>query len=211
MSGPNPDPERDGMRARTMSDRASIDLLRHGDTGERSYRGQIDDPLTEQGWSQLRAAVAGRDWDRIVSSSLQRCARFARELAQARGLPLTLDPRLAEYHFGDWQGVPIEQLGQQHGEALGRFWANPEAFPPPGAESLAGFRARLSAALDDAAARAATGRVLVITHGGAIRLLRCLVEGRHCGEMAGIDVPHASLHGLPWPVPGGAIAMPTSG
>ena len=88
----------------------SIDLLRHGDTGQRSYRGQLDDALSEPGWSQLRAAVEGQAWDAIVASTLQRCAAFARELANARGLPLRLDARLAEYHFGDWQGVPIEDI-----------------------------------------------------------------------------------------------------
>lgn len=179
----------------------TIELLRHGDTGQRSYRGQIDDPLTTTGWDQLRAAVAGRHWSRVVSSSLQRCAAFAAELADARGLPLQLDPRLAEYHFGDWQGVPIEDLAEHHGDALGRFWADPEAHPPPGAESLAAFQARLSAAIDGISAQADDGPVLVVTHGGAIRLLRCLVEGRSYADMAAIDVPHAALHALPWPLP----------
>ena len=175
-----------------------IELLRHGDTGQRSYRGQLDDALSEQGWAQLRAAVEGRSWDSIVSSSLQRCAAFARELAQARKLPLRLDARLAEYHFGHWQGMPIEQIAQEQGDALARFWADPVTCPPPGAETFAAFRDRLSAALDDVAAEAAGQRVLVVTHGGAIRLLRCLVEQRSYGDMAGIDVPHASLHRLSW-------------
>ena len=42
---------------------AGIDLLRHGDTGQRSYRGQLDDALSPLGWSQLRAAIFGRSWD----------------------------------------------------------------------------------------------------------------------------------------------------
>jgi alpha-ribazole phosphatase len=177
---------------------ASFDLLRHGDTGQRSYRGQLDDALTDQGWAQLRAAVLGKTWDLIVSSSLQRCAAFACELADARGVPLRLDARLAEYHFGHWQGVPIDVLDQEQGEALGRFWADPVAWPPPGAETFEAFRDRLSAALDDVAVEAGSQRVLVVTHGGAIRLLRCLVEERSFGDMAGVDVPHASLHALPW-------------
>lgn len=177
---------------------ASIELLRHGDTGQRSYRGRLDDPLLEIGWSQLRAAVLGRDWDAVVSSPLQRCAAFAQELAQARGLPLRLDARLAEYDFGDWQGVPIETLAEEQGEALGRFWSNPAAYPPPGAEAFDVFRARLVAALDDAAAVWPARRVLVVTHGGAIRLLRCVYEGRDFGDMAGIDVAHASLHAMSW-------------
>lgn len=176
-----------------------IELLRHGDTAQRSYRGQLDDALSELGWSQLRAAVQGRAWDCVVSSSLQRCAAFARELTLARELPLRIDARLAEYHFGDWQGVPIERIAEEQGDALARFWADPVKHPPPGAETFEAFRERLSAALDDIAMQATGPRVLVITHGGAIRLLRCLVERRSYGDMAGIEVPHASLHPLPWP------------
>lgn len=176
-----------------------IQLLRHGDTGQRSYRGQLDDPLSELGWSQLRNAVEGGAWDAIVSSSLQRCAAFARELSLSRGLPLRLDARLAEYHFGAWQGMPIERIAEEQGDALARFWADPVNHPPPGAETFEAFRDRLCAALDEIAAEAAGQRVLVITHGGAIRLLRCRVERRSYGDMAGIDVPHASLHPLPWP------------
>lgn len=177
---------------------AVIDLLRHGDTGQRSYRGQLDDALTELGWTQLRAAVKGLDWDVVVASTLQRCASFARDLAQARGIALRLDARLAEYHFGHWQGVPIETLADEQGDALGRFWADPVAHPPPGGETFAQFHARLSSALDDIAIEARGRRVLVVTHGGAIRLLRCVAEARDFGDMAGIDVPHASLHRLTW-------------
>jgi alpha-ribazole phosphatase len=178
----------------------SIDLLRHGDTGQRSYRGQLDDALSEQGWAQLRDAVNGHDWDIVVSSSLQRCAAFAQELARARGLPLRLDARLAEYDFGRWQGVPIEDIAKEQGDALANFWADPVAYPPPGGETFDAFRSRLSAALDDVASEAAGRRILVVTHGGAIRLLRCLVEKRSYGDMASIDVPHASLHPLRWPI-----------
>lgn len=184
-----------------MNDRVRIDLIRHGDTGQRSYRGQLDDPLSDLGWSQLRSAVEGRAWDLIVTSSLQRCACFARELADAMGLPLRVDDRLVEYHFGHWQGVPIETIAQTDADALGRFWSDPVAHPPPGGESFAGFRARLSSALDSLAVEARTARVLVVTHGGVIRLLRCVAETRGFGDMAGIDVPHASLHALSWPAP----------
>lgn len=183
-----------------------IDLLRHGDTGQRSYRGQLDDALTPLGWSQLRAAIFGRSWDAIVTSPLRRCAEFAQDLARARRVPMRVDPRLAEYHFGDWQGVPIETLAQEQGDALARFWADPVGHPPPGGEPFAVFRERLCAALNDVADAAETQRVLVVTHGGAIRLLRCEAEARDFGEMANIDVPHASLHALPWVAPSGTQA-----
>lgn len=177
----------------------TLTLLRHGDTGQHGYRGQLDDALSATGWQQLRAAVNGSAWDALVSSPLQRCAAFARELAGEREVPLRLDPRLAEYHFGDWQGVPLATLAAEQGAALGRFWADPLAHPPPGAEQLTAFQARLVAALDATIAAPGAGRVLLITHGGAIRLLRCLAEGRSLAEMANIEVAHASLHPLAWP------------
>jgi len=178
-----------------------IELLRHGDTGQRSYRGQLDDPLSELGWQQLREATQAGQWDAVVSSTLQRCAAFASELATQRGLPLRLDARLAEYHFGDWQGTPIEQIAREQGDALGRFWADPVAHPPPGGETFAAFQSRLSAAIDDIVAETngSASRVLVVTHGGAIRALRCIVERRPFGEMVSIEVPHASRHPLAWP------------
>jgi alpha-ribazole phosphatase len=177
-----------------------IDLLRHGDTGQRSYRGQLDDSLSALGWTQLRAAIFGRSWDLIVTSPLRRCADFANDLAHARHVPLRVDPRLAEYHFGAWQGVPIETLAEEQGDALGRFWSDPVNCPPPEAETFAAFHERLCAALNDIAVEAASRHVLVVTHGGAIRLLRCEAEGRDFGDMANIDVPHASLHPLDWAV-----------
>ena len=89
-----------------------IELLRHGDTGQRSYRGQLDDALTDAGWSQLRAAVADRDWDAVVSSTLQRCALFAAELARMTGGRVEVS-----------QHTRLHELGEltPHAVALQRF------------------------------------------------------------------------------------------
>jgi alpha-ribazole phosphatase len=171
-----------------------VDLLRHGDTGRHGFRGQLDDPLTADGWQQMRHAVAGGQWDAIVASPLQRCAAFARELASLRGLPLRLEADWREYHFGDWQDMPLETLAQAQGDALARFWADPAAFPPPGAETFADFSARVQAAVD--AVTREPGRVLVVTHGGPIRWLRCLEAGEGPARMSAIGVAHASLHRL---------------
>ncbi len=179
--------------------RRGIDLLRHGDTGQVSYRGQLDDALSPLGWMQLREATMNRHWDCVVSSTLQRCSAFATELARQRGLPLRLDARLIEYHFGQWQGVPITQLQQASPEALRHYQTDPEHAVPPDAEPFAAFRGRVVGALGEIANDARHARVLVVTHGAVIRLLRCLVEGRGFGDMTSIEVMHASHHALVWP------------
>ncbi len=65
----------------------TVDLLRHGEPeGGNKYRGALDDPLSELGWAQMRAATGDRcPWQAIVSSPLRRCAAFARELANRHG------------------------------------------------------------------------------------------------------------------------------
>ena len=59
---------------------------------------------------------------------------------------------------------------------------HPETFRFPGGESLAGQQRRVLACLRDCALDGRTA--LLVTHGGSIRLTRCLLEGR------GIDAFH---------------------
>ena len=67
-----------------------IDLMRHGEpVGGRKYRGQMDDPLSEKGWAQMRAKLTDRaPWQRVISSPLSRCRAFAEALSTEYRLPL---------------------------------------------------------------------------------------------------------------------------
>lgn len=182
-----------------------LELLRHGDTGCSGFRGRLDDPLSPLGWQQMREATTSRPWSAIVSSPLRRCAEFAFELGARHGISVRLDARLAEYDFGDWTGATPAELAARSPETLTRFWEDPERWPPPAAESLAAFEARIVAALCEHAPLHREGELLVITHGGVIRLLRCREQGLSLREMSAIDVPHAGLHRLHWPPPRAAL------
>lgn len=176
-----------------------LELMRHGTTGQPSYRGRLDDPLNELGWAQSRAATASGQWDTVVSSTLQRCARFATELAAARRLPLQLDPRLVEYDFGTWQGRRIDDLEREEPLALARYRADPQNYPPPGAEDFDVFGTRITDALDEASGDG-TQRVLVLTHGAVIRWVQCRLAGLPFGAMAETGIANASVHRVAWPV-----------
>ena len=182
-----------------------VDLLRHGDTNQAGFRGQLDDSLSALGWQQLQAVCAehagSAGWTAVLSSPLRRCAEFARALSRERDLPLVFDAGLAEYDFGDWAGASPAELFNRDPDALERFWRDPVAHPPPGAETILAFSARVRAALDSAQAREPEARLLVLTHGGVIRLLRCLQEGIPLQAMSSVDVAPASLHRLQWPLP----------
>lgn len=176
-----------------------VDLLRHGETvgGARLRGRRCDDPLTPAGRTALAAAT--RDlggWHRIVSSPLARCRAFAEALAAERGCPLDVDPRLAEYDFGDWDGQPFERLWVAHGDALARFFGDPDALVPPGGEAAADFRARVRDGFADLVAAARGGRVLVVGHGGVLRQLVADALGLAGNAHARIEWPHAALSAL---------------
>lgn len=150
----------------------TLDLLRHGEpVGGRRYRGQTDDPLSERGFAQMRAATAADvPWTRIVASPLARCRAFAEELAARRGLPLAFDARLKEVGFGVWEGLTAADIEARTPGAIARFKADPVGARPPGAEALHDFLARVAAALDETVAASPDEHLLVVCHAGVIRM-----------------------------------------
>ncbi|VXC40270.1 Phosphoglycerate mutase [Pseudomonas sp. 8Z] len=170
-----------------------LELLRHGETEQGGgLRGSLDDALTVQGWAQLRTAVLDAGpWDRLISSPLQRCARFAEEVAAARGLPLHYEADLQELHFGDWEGRSAAQLMETDAEALGRFWADPYGFTPPNGEPLLRFENRVLDAVSRLHVAYAGQRLLLVTHGGVMRLLLARARGLPRQDLLQINVGYA--------------------
>lgn len=170
-----------------------LELLRHGETElGGGLRGSLDDALTATGWAQLRAAVAeAGPWDRLISSPLQRCARFAEELAAQQGVPLSLEADLQELHFGAWEGRSTAELMHSSATELGQFWSDPYAFTPPAGEPLLAFEARILSAVQRLQARHAGERLLLVTHGGVIRLLLARARGLPRTDLLQVEVSHA--------------------
>lgn len=175
-----------------------LDLLRHGETEHGAgLRGSLDDALTALGWQQMRAAVATpQAWDRIVSSPLQRCARFSEELASHLGLPMHLAPGVQELHFGDWEGVSTAQLMETDAEGLGRFWENPYTFTPPNGEAVEVFSERVLGAVRGLQAAHAGERVLLVCHGGVMRLLLAQARGLPREQLLQVVVGHGDLFSI---------------
>jgi len=171
-----------------------IDLLRHGEPeGGVKFRGHSDDPLSADGWAQMRAATASAGgWEVIVASPLRRCAEFAAELAARLGVPLETETRLREIGFGAWEGLTAEQVAARDPEALERFWRDPAQHTPPGGEPLAGFEARVAAGWHDVMQRHAGKRILLVCHGGVIRLIIARVLAMPRSHLFRLNVPFAS-------------------
>lgn len=152
-----------------------IDLLRHGEPeGGTKFRGYTDDPLSEQGWAQMRAAVQPEEqWDVMVTSPLLRCAEFAAEIAERIGVPLETDARFQEIGFGEWEGRTYDELHLSEPGRLDLFLRDPARHTPPGGEKLDDFIERVTAAWLELLARHDGKRILLVAHGGVNRVILC--------------------------------------
>ncbi|WP_068829905.1 alpha-ribazole phosphatase family protein [Pseudomonas sp. BMS12] len=175
-----------------------LDMLRHGATlAGPGFRGSSDDALSEQGWQQMHQALAGQGpWDLVISSPLQRCAVFATQYAEANGLPLRIEADLRELHFGAWEGRNSAEILLENPEALGQFWNDPYRFTPPEAEPVREFANRVLAAVERLQAELAGQRVLLVTHGGVMRLLLARARGLPESQLLQVEVGYGALHGL---------------
>ncbi|NYE95950.1 putative phosphoglycerate mutase [Psychromicrobium silvestre] len=151
-------------------------LLRHGETEwskSGQYTGLTDLPLTEQGEQQAlsaRPALAGTDFDLVLSSPLQR----ARRTAELVGFPdAVVEPLAHEWDYGDYEGVHSAEVRRRHPGYL--IWND----GVPGGETIEQVAARA----DQVIARVLTpqtegplsgqvvGNALVVAHGHFLRIL----------------------------------------
>lgn len=172
-----------------------IDLIRHGEpVGGRRYRGRTDDPLSEKGWSQMRAAVGDcRGWQQIVSSPLLRCSEFARDLGRKLDIPVSVDERLAELGYGEWEGKTPAELTAHDPDLLLRYRRDPLNNRPPGAENLEGFSARVAAAWGRIGELHRGRHVLVVAHAGVIRMIMAQTLAMPLSHLFRIQVGNAAI------------------
>lgn len=172
-----------------------IDLLRHGEpVGGRRYRGQVDDPLSEKGWSEMHAALGDAcPWTHLVTSPLLRCRAFADVLAARCGLAPQVEPRLREVGFGVWEGHTAQEIETRWPGALARFKADPVHARPERAEPLDAFFTRVSAALDECVAGRQEGHLLIICHAGVIRMALAWALALPLDRAYRVEVPSAGL------------------
>ncbi|PZQ52249.1 MAG: alpha-ribazole phosphatase [Rhodovulum sulfidophilum] len=114
------------------------------------------------------------DFATLVTSPLRRCRRLAERLGAERGVPLRVDPRLAEMDFGRWELRRWQEIDRDEIDAWARDF---EHGRPHGGETVAELRDRVGRALAEVAA---PGPVLWVTHGGVVRAVCGLLDA-HAG------------------------------
>ncbi len=165
--------------------KARLYLVRHGETAwnrEGRWQGWIDIPLNECGKRQaqdLAVQLSSQPIQAIYTSPLLRAAETAQFIAEHHDCSLIHDPDLKEQTGGSLDGSLIEELNLILKEA--------EKLPTqkrvahklaPDAESGIEVGARVIPALKRIAQNHLNEDVVVVTHGGVLRILLVLLAGR---------------------------------
>ena len=187
------------MEVRT--ERARLCLVRHGETAwnaERRLQGHLDLPLNETGLLQAEATAASLSGQRFAAfycSDLVRARQTAAAAGRLLGLAPVFEPDLRERHYGAFQGLTYDEARERFPDAYARFTAREPGFAfPEGGESLAGFAARIRAALERIAARHAGQTVLIVSHGGVLDIAHRLATGKPLEAPRDFVIPNAALN-----------------
>ncbi|HPY42261.1 MAG TPA: histidine phosphatase family protein [Thiolinea sp.] len=149
-----------------------IDVLRHGRVlTPNLFCAASTEPLSAEGWSQLRSTTRNYKPDQILCSPSLRCAQFAQELSVKRAVPLQIEPRIQEMNFGSWVGKSSAAIWELDQAGMQQLWSEPLSFTAPQGESMLAFIQRVQAAWADFTQAYTGQRVLLVTHGGVIRVL----------------------------------------
>ena len=176
-----------------VSEARRLWLVRHGEStwnAKQLVQGQLDPGLSPRGRHQAvqcaRILAAQAKPEALYSSDLRRALESAAPVAEAFGLPVNVEPDLRERSLGDAEGSPAPMLGPEHsGVAQGRVVDADAA--PNGGESVRQLYGR-------AASRVARilslhrGDVVLVCHGGVVRVLSAWLDGVAPDEMAWPDV-----------------------
>lgn len=172
-------------------------LVRHGET-EWSRTGRhtsvTDLDLTDAGVAvahELGAELAGRPFAQVLTSPRLR----ARRTAELAGLQADIDDDLAEWAYGEYEGLTTPQIRERvPGWTL---WTHAS----PGGETSAQVGERLDRVV--ARARAVDGDTLVVAHGHSLRVLaaRWLGLPPADGRLFRLDTATVSVLGYEREVP----------
>ncbi len=113
--------------------------------------------------------------------------------APARSAAPLVEPDLAEQHFGDWQGLSVEQVERERGNAWHRFWLAPAHEAAPNGESFVQVMERTAAAVQRLSAAHAGRDIVAVTHGGTIRAALALALGLEPERALAFSIENCSL------------------
>ncbi len=175
-------------------------LVRHGETEWNKslrYQGHMDIPLSEVGLAQaekLALRLSKEKLDAVYSSDLSRAMETAKAAARFHDLPVEVIPELRETNFGRWEGLTYKEIQQQYPEIADGWRKNPRDIKAPDGESLSEVAKRCFIGLDKILDNNPDRNVLLVAHGGIIRIIVAKVLGIDINEYWRIKQTNVALN-----------------
>ena len=178
-------------------------LARHGEVlsnRELRYVGSRDEPLADSGLRQaegLAAALAPLPLSAVYASPLLRAQETGRRIAEAREVPLLLEPRLREQSFGEWEGLTRAEVLERDRERL-LSWEADLGTAPPGGDSLQSVQERALSLVDELSREHAGEWIALVSHVGPIKALLCAALGAPLATARRMFLDPATLSVVDW-------------
>ena len=182
-------------------------LVRHGEStwniADLAQGHNDEAELTERGLAQASdAAWQFRDQPirAIYASDLRRARQTAAAFAVVLGLPVFADTRLRERSLGVFEGLPRAENGPEVTGLDADRVVDPDA-RPAGGESVRDLYHRAAGFLDELTITVgdddAAGDVLIVAHGGTVRVLTAYLSGISADQMSWGPVDNATTVRIP--------------
>lgn len=127
----------------------------------------VADDVLDDATTHLRGLLAGRPYDLMLSSPLQRCSKLAAALDGG----FQVDARLVEIDFGAWEGKAWDEIDRVEMDAWMDDYVEGRT---PGGESFGDVLARVRDLVEELRG-SGHGTVALVAHAGVIRSLLTLV------------------------------------
>jgi len=173
--------------------------VRHGITefnSARRFAGYSDVELSATGYRQverLRDRLVDDKIDAVYSSDLRRALVTAEVISSKHKVDIATCPELREVNYGDVEGLTFDEIGHLYpevAESIANFSLRLEF---PGGESLEKFTERTSRFLDKLKRHEPSQTILIVSHGGPLRVLVFCLLGIDLGHWRQFRFENASL------------------
>lgn len=156
-----------------------IIFVRHGETfwnESKRYQGHSDISLNEKGLQQAKLVakrLAGEKISAIYSSDLIRAVQTAEIIGEQHSLQPIVVKEFREVNFGLWEGLTYAEIMAVWPDGLSAIYSKPGAALIPDGESFHDVQKRTAIGLAKCIASHQQETIVVVSHGGTMRVLLC--------------------------------------
>ncbi|MDD4103800.1 MAG: nucleotidyl transferase AbiEii/AbiGii toxin family protein [Bacilli bacterium] len=170
-----------------------VHVVRHGEDDRGRIGGWSDNQLTEIGINQVKelSNIIDDEYDLIISSDLNRAKETAIILNNKLKNKIQFDERYREVNNGQLKNLSKAEFMKNYTQFI--FSRLKMDQPYPGGESPNDFYKRIKNSFIDLVQKNKDEKILLVTHGGVITVITCLIYGFKYSNLLKLNIPLASV------------------